>query len=77
MITRIQALQWCVEHSCNFVDPEYPPPEGWSWGRLMSAGVNYYNLVLAPISKDADQGGVITQSELDQFNDLHRSESGK
>lgn len=29
--TRQEAILWCAENKCDFVNGVYPPPEGWAW----------------------------------------------
>ena len=30
-MNRNQAIQWCKENKCNFINPVFPPPEDWMW----------------------------------------------
>jgi len=29
--TRDEAIDWCSRNDCDFINPVYPPPEGWCW----------------------------------------------
>lgn len=29
--TRIEAIAWCIENNCDFVEGVFPPPDGWLW----------------------------------------------
>lgn len=30
-MTRNEAIEWCKDKVCNFIDPVFPPPEDWMW----------------------------------------------
>jgi hypothetical protein len=30
-LNREQAIQWCKEKKCDFINPVFPPPEDWMW----------------------------------------------
>jgi len=29
--TRDEAINWCVDQCCDFIEAKFPPPEGWAW----------------------------------------------
>ncbi len=30
-LSREQVIDWCVDNNCDFLDPVFPPPNGWAW----------------------------------------------
>jgi hypothetical protein len=38
-MNRQEAIDWCKEKACNFIDPVFPPPEDWMWCENGSLGL--------------------------------------
>jgi len=50
--TRQEAIQWCRDNMCDFIDPVFPPPNGWSWGESGNA------LILTAIFTNTEDAGI-------------------
>lgn len=70
-LTRKQALQWCHDQQCNFIDPVFPPPGGWMWADGDDG------LILTPVFTITDQGEEITREEVEAIFSTRQAEEGE
>lgn len=48
-MNREEAIQWCKDNKCNFIEPVFPPPQDWMWAEN---GENEICLIVIFTSED-------------------------